>query len=189
MIRKLTMGSAIQKSIPLSLGILTLLVCGLVTHGQERDYLTDAELDVIRESQRIDERIGALVKAIERRMEVLTGIKTAQKEKDESRWGPMPTGSRLDLLRDVERLVTKAVSDIDDVAERDGGSDVFPIAVRKLSASCSSLVPRWEKIADESTDEKEKGLMSRAAGICADVVEAEKRLPAPPDNQVKKKPR
>src|SRR5215203_2843659 len=81
---------------------------------KRRDYLTEAEIELVREAQEIDIRVAVLTKAIDRRLAVLNN----QTPKEKEVWGELPKGSRAKLLGDVEKLLGKAIDDVDNVAER-----------------------------------------------------------------------
>ena len=87
--------------------------------AQRRDYMTDAEVEVVRDAQDIDLRIDVLTKMIDRRFAALGmesgGWKESAKESD--KWGEKPKGTRLQLFSDIRYLMQKAVDDVDDVAE------------------------------------------------------------------------
>ena len=91
---------------PLFCVLLLLLIGGLSfsASAQKRDHLTEAEIEIIRDTQELDLRTKVFVKAAERRfiaLGVLTESKPAKKEKDNSDWGEPPTGTRAVLLADI----------------------------------------------------------------------------------------
>jgi hypothetical protein len=95
--------------------------CSLFTvQAQRRDHLTAEEIELVRDAQQIDHRMEVFVKAIERRFSVLNNAAPTKKpEKDADKWGELPTGTRQQLLTDIEKLLDEAISKIDDVAARD----------------------------------------------------------------------
>src|SRR5437868_7092122 len=81
--------------------------------AQRRDYLTLDEVELVRDAQEIDLRVGVLTTAIDRRFEAMKiSIPTVPGKKLDEKWGPAPTGSRLELLADIKGLLQKAVDDI-----------------------------------------------------------------------------
>ena len=61
---------------------------------QGRDHFTELEVEQIKDTQILDKRIGVFIKAIERRLRVLTGttIDTAkQQKKDAELYGELPS--------------------------------------------------------------------------------------------------
>src|SRR5690349_14570565 len=95
----------------LSLTVFTAIFCialffPLAADAQKRrDYLTEEEIELVRDAQEIDLRIMVLTKAIDRRFAVLNN--RTPKEKEE--WGALPKGTRVELLIDIEKLLQKAI--------------------------------------------------------------------------------
>lgn len=154
--------------------------------AQKRDYLTEAEVELVRDAQQIDLRIMVLMTAVDRRLAVINGTKLSLK--NESAWGPAPEGTRIDLLRDVDGLTQKAVDDIDDVASRNADSEFFPKAVRKFASSCEDLRTKTKSLFDSAKDDKERGVLARISERCADVIGAAAGLPEDPKSKSGKKP-
>lgn len=154
--------------------------------AQKRDYLTESEIELVRDAQQIDFRIAVLVTAIERRFAAIEGSKLSLK--NESAWGPAPEGTRIELIRDIDGLTQKAVDDIDDVASRNADSEFFPKAVRKLSSSCSAFTPKLKSLFDSAKEDKERGVIARISERCQDVASAASRLPEEPKGKPGKKP-
>src|SRR6266851_3374906 len=106
--------------------ILTLCTPGQVRAVQARDHLTEQEVELVKDSQILDKRIEVFIKAADRRMLVLggTGATTdatnaKQSKKDAELWGPLPTGTRAELIGDIARIFDEAITNIDDVSSRD----------------------------------------------------------------------
>src|SRR5690242_14416812 len=84
----------------------------------QRDYFTDEEVEMVRDAQAIDSRIDVLTHVIDRRFKVLK-VDTAEPGaavKDD-KWGPLPSGTRLELLTDINYVLQKAIDDIDNLVE------------------------------------------------------------------------
>lgn len=154
--------------------------------AQRRDYLTESEIELVREAQQIDLRIGVLVTAAERRFAAIDGTKFVVK--NESEWGPAPKGSRMELTLDIDGLTQKAVDDIDDVASRNADSEFFPKAVRKLASSCEKFAPKIKSLLDSAKDDKERGVLTRISDRCGDVIASVARLPQDAKAKPAKKP-
>ncbi|MEO8648194.1 MAG: hypothetical protein ABI539_03415 [Acidobacteriota bacterium] len=165
-----------------------LLVGGsLNAYGQRRDYMTDAEIELVREAQDIDLRIDVLTKMIDRRLEA-AGISAGGEKirsKDSDKWGEAPKGTRLQLLGDVRSLLQKAIDDVDDVAEHNDNTQtqnkteglLFPKAVRALAAAAQRYRTALAPIAQATRDEREKGLLLASIESCGDIIEAAQNLP------------
>lgn len=163
--------------------------------AQRRDYMTDAEIELVRDAQDIDLRIDVLIKMIDRRFAVLNlnvgGAKIADKES--GKWGPAPTGTRMEILADIRKLLDKAVDDVDNVSmhpdavrydtvqrsEKQKKKDEtrFPNSVRDLAAAAKRYQPVLKALLDASKDEKEKGLILASLESCDEIVAATTKLP------------
>ncbi|MFN0278515.1 MAG: hypothetical protein ACKVRN_07930 [Pyrinomonadaceae bacterium] len=158
--------------------------------AQSRDYLTDVEIELIRDAQQIDKRIEMLTKIIDRRFLLLNinvnGAKPSGKE-----WGEPPKGTRVELFSDIKNILQKAVDDIDNLAARPdsmviepdenkkkkkGFSDLFPKAVRILAASAQRYEPALKQSLDTAKDDREKDLISASIDLCNDIIVAVGKL-------------
>ena len=177
---------------------LTVVLLGLVsvTSAQSRrDYMTDAEIELVRDAQDIDLRIDVLIKMIDRRFTALGvevgGAKVPDKET--SLWGQAPTGSRTEMLDDIRKLLDKAIDDIDNVAAHPVKYDVepnrsekqkkkdeqrFPSSMKHLAESAKRYQPALKSLIVKSTDEKEKGLIMASLEACDEVIAATTKIPA-----------
>lgn len=165
-----------------------------------RDYMTDAEIELVRDAQDIDMRIDVLTKMIDRRFAVLKldvgGAKIPNKETD--KWGPAPVGTQMEILDDIRKLLDKAIDDIDDTAMRpnkiieDPNSPDnrkkkndeqkkkdearFPNSVKNLAAAAKRYQPALKSLLDKTTDEREKGLILSAIDSCDEIIGATTKL-------------
>lgn len=162
--------------------------------AQRRDYMTNAEIELVRDNQDVDLRITVLIRMIDRRFQVL-GIEVSgwkPKPKDLESWGEQPTGSRRELFTDIRHLVQKAVDDIDTIAERNDDAlkqnktegELFPKAVRLLAEAAKRYLPQLNAAAAKASDESEKGQILNAAELCEQIIASVVKLPPEP---VKKK--
>ena len=163
----------------------------LSANAQKRDYMTDQESDVVREAQEIDQRIIVLTKMIDRRFLVLSNAANDSKQiqKENEILGELPKSSRVELLTDINRLLQKAIDDVDTVAEHNRmDSKLFPKAMRKLSESSQKYLPQLQTAFDKSADEKERGVIFRSIEYCHQIIEASAKVPkdVPKDEKNKK---
>lgn len=189
--------------------ILTLFFPG-VSKAQSRDYLTDEEIELVRNSQEIDKRIDVLIKAIDRRMAVLTNQNWQPSKKEADKWGELPSGSKSELLWDISRILQKAIDDIDDLVSRQGiddkvlGSDRkdelddetsriiktnkknFAAAVHNLADASQRYLPTLENLLKTTTDKKEQGLIYGATESCNMIIEASAKVDKPESDKKKK---
>ena len=168
--------------------------------AQYRDFMTESEVEIIRDAQEIDMRIAALVNMADRRFGVLNlnvaSPSAGKKEKFE--WGLLPTEERLELLNDIKKILDKAVADIDNLSERPDAAilpdpeekrpktlkELFPIAVRNLANAAGRYRPVLATQLNTSPDQKQRGVILDVLDTCDQILEAVKKLPPEP---VKKK--
>ena len=173
-----------------------LLICsvGAVTVSAQRDYFTNEEIELVRNAQDIDLRIKVLTHAIDRRLAVLKiGPQLNVKEGED--WGPLPIGSRSQLLSDIKRILQKAVDDIDDTAahagtkgardienptKRDKTDPPFARAMRQLDSAAVRLRPVFQSELDKSTDRKLDGPLLDAVDLCDQIIESLRKAAAEP---------
>lgn len=156
-------------------------------NAQRRDYMTEAESELVREAQEVDLRINILTKMIDRRFAVLNKepVKT---EKNSEKWGEPPAGTRVELLSDINKLLQKAIDDIDDVAAHNRmDSKLFPKAMKNLAAAAQNYLPKIKAVYDQNPDAKEKGLLIGATEFCDSIIEASAKVPKETPKEEKKK--
>jgi hypothetical protein len=160
---------------------------------RRRDHLTDQEIEIVRDVQEIDYRMLVFIKAIERRLVVLEGVdnlsadQVKKIDKEEDKWGELPEGTQTELLSDIDKILDEAINKIEDVAERDVESDLFPIAVYILSESAKNIIPRIEKFAENNENARDIALINSAVRQCSDIIEASSKVPRPDEKQLKKR--
>lgn len=157
----------------------------------KRDHLTEAEVELVRDAQAIDQRTEIFVKAIDRRLLSINNQAAPddKKPKKESEvWDEPPAGTRLELFTDIKKILDEAISNIDDAAAR-GGTDgkPFPKAVRKLSEAARRYLPQLKSALDQTADEKEKGVILSSIDFCEQIVEASAKVPEEARDGKKKK--
>jgi hypothetical protein len=150
--------------------------------AQRRDYLTEAEIELVRDAQQIDLRVMVLTKAVDRRLAVLKN----QTPKEKEEWGPLPKGTPTELQLDIEKLLQKAIEDIDEVASRNKDSEFFPKAVFKLADSCQLYLPQFKTYYDAAKEEKERGAILGSIENCNSVIEASTKVQREPEKKKKK---
>jgi hypothetical protein len=164
-----------------------------ISLAQGRDYLTDEEVELIRDTQQIDQRIEVLTRCIDRRFTVLridVGPEPARQGKE---WGALPSGTRVELLSDIRNILQKAVDDIDNLSARPnsmvidpeaskdkkkpkGFSDLFPKAVRNLAAAAHRYQPALRQALDMTKDQHERGLIADSIDLCDEIIASVQKL-------------
>jgi hypothetical protein len=179
----------------LSLFAVTAAASSMHAQSSHRDYMTDAEIELVRDAQDIDARIAVLTKMIDRRFAVLKldvgGAAIPNKESD--KWGPAPVGTQMEIIDDIRKLLDKTIDDIDDTAmhpnkyiidpkrsdkQKQIDEARFPKSVKNLAASAKRYQPALRSLLDKTTDEKEKGLILAAIDSCDEIIAATTKLPA-----------
>ncbi len=181
--------------------LLTFAFCLSDANAQRRDFLTDAEIELVRDAQEIDRRIEVLVHAADRRFDLLKiDVSKPVGKKESEAWGDLPKGERLDLLFDIKRLLQKANDDIDNISERPDSAilpypevknpktlaELFPAAVRHLASAASRYKPALQKELDATTDQMQKGVILDSIDSCNAILEAVTKLPAVVEKKKKK---
>lgn len=183
------MSRPIYKTIFLAFAVLFVVFTAVSDlAAQRRDYMTETEIELVRDAQDIDLRVDVLTKMIDRRF-AAAGIGAGgwkEPAKGSEKWGDAPKGTRLQLLTDIRQLLQKAVNDIDDVAEHDANAlaqnkmsgKLFPKAVRNLAAASQRYLAVLRPLAEKANDEKEKGSILTSIELCEQIIEAAGKIPA-----------
>jgi hypothetical protein len=158
---------------------------------QDRDYLTEKEIDLVKEAQELDKRIDVFVKAADRRLLVLKGggvdtTNAKQLKKDAELWGELPTGSRTELVRDIARILDAAIDNIDDVSARDERNPLVPKALRKLASEATKLVGELRPLSTQAKGDAEIASFETLMENAQSILEAANKLP-PPEEKNKQK--
>ncbi len=132
------------------------------TQAQKRDHLTEQEVELVREAQEIDLRIQVFVKAADRRLLVLTNPNATQKPKEEEVWGPLPKGTRLELLSDYKRILEEAEEKLDDAYERGVSNPKIPKALAKFKEGVTKQIAQLRAFASQLADPKEQRALDAA---------------------------
>jgi hypothetical protein len=134
---------------------------GTYSQTQQRDHLTEKEDELLREFQVIDKRIDIFIKAADRRLLVLANPNATQKKKEEETWGPLPTGSKLELLQDYTRILQEAEEKMDDGLYR-GKSPALEKALNKFKEAAVRQIPLLRALAPQLTDKREQRALEEA---------------------------
>ncbi len=154
---------------------------------QERDHLTPQEIDLIKDAQELDKRIDVFVKAVDRRLLVISGgtdAATAKKQKKDSEsWGELPTGSRAELVGDIARILDEAITNIDDVSSRDERNPLIAKALRKLATETTRIVAQLKPLSNQAKGEAEIASFEQLMENADSIVAAANKLPPPVDKK------
>lgn len=172
---------------PLFFALLLLLLGGfsLSAAAQKRDHLTEAEIEIVRDTQELDARTKVLVKAVERRLialGLLTELKPAkkEKEKDSSDWGAPPTGTRAELIADIAKILEEAMNKIDDVYTRDPKNALVPKALKILSDAAARFQTQAAALDSKTASEQEREAVFQIKRDLENILQAQKDFSAGP---------
>ena len=143
-----------------------------------RDHLTEQETEAVRLNQDLDKRTAVFVKAADRRLLVLSdpaGAAAKIPKKELELYGPLPTGTRAQLLNDLAGILDEASDKIDDVAERDEANPLLMKSLKKLNEAAVRYLPQLKAIAETAKANDEKSAAGRAAESAQVIIEAAKR--------------
>lgn len=124
--------------------------------AQSRDHLTDAEADLVREVQLIDQRIEIFIRAADRRLLVLSNPDAVQKKKEEERWGPLPKGTRVELLTDYKLIFIEAMEKLDDAYNRNRSDPLIEKALNKFKEAATRQIVQLRSLAEKFADRQEQ---------------------------------
>lgn len=186
-----------MKRIFIALAIVASITFFSSVASAQRDYFTAEEIELIRDAQEIDHRIDVLVHAIDRRFAALKlEVAPPKRPRKDEAWGELPTGTRLELLYDIKRILQKAIDDIDSLSERPnsavvyvdpadpkekkskGFAELFPKAVRDLAAAAKRYGPVLKAELDKKNDKGETGSILDSLEMCDEIIAAVAKLPA-----------
>lgn len=162
----------------------------LLHRVQGRDHLSEREVEQIKETQVLDKRIGIFVKAIERRLRVLTGTTTdtaKQQKKDAELFGDLPTGSRADLIGDISKILDEAITNIDDVSAHDEKNPLIPTSLRLLANEATRVVEQLRPFRGQAETDAEVATFEQVTENVEAILAAANKLPPPVTKEKKSK--
>jgi hypothetical protein len=157
--------SRLNRFYPFCCAIFTailLLSSFAVAQTQKRDHLTEQEADQVRENQEIDKRIETFIKIADRRILVLTTPNATQKKKEEEVWGPLPTGTKAELLIDYKHILEEAEEKMDDAFQRAANDPAFKKALAKFKDAANKQIPQLRALAPQMKDKKQQNALEEA---------------------------
>jgi hypothetical protein len=145
----------------LSLAIVAMM--GVHASAQKRDHLTEQEVELVRDIQELDKRIEVFIKAADRRLLVLTNPNATQKKKEEETWGPLPTGTKIELLSDYKRILEEAEEKLDDTYSRGPSqNDVVAKALKKIKDAALRQITQMRAFAPQLTEKADQRALVEA---------------------------
>ncbi|MBK6314894.1 MAG: hypothetical protein IPF53_11425 [Blastocatellia bacterium] len=112
----------IRCSTVLLFAILTVLVSNAPDAIAQRkgEYLTEGEMNLVRDIRLIDNRSQVFLRIADRRLVAITDPAGPTGDTRFMKYGPLPTGSIIELLDDYRRAVEELMIKLDDEFERTG---------------------------------------------------------------------
>lgn len=155
----------------------------------QREHLTPQEVELVRDNQALDARMGVFARAVERRLDLLADPRAVEKlaAKDAEKWGTLPKATRGQLLSDIARILEEAVTNIEDASIHSEKSPLIPKALRKLAEATDRFLPRLTALRAGVEDDAERDLLEQAIESAHEVVDAAARLPEEEPTTTKKK--
>ncbi len=129
-------------------------------NAQQRDHLTEKEVDWVREVQVIDKRVEVFIKAADRRLLVLVNPDAKQTKKEEEKWGPLPTGTKAELLQDYKKILEEAEEKLDDANDRKDA--LIPKALSKFKEAARKQLEQLRSLETKMTETRELKALSEA---------------------------
>ncbi|MBS1786443.1 MAG: hypothetical protein JST85_01900 [Acidobacteria bacterium] len=160
-----------SKMLLLCMGLLAMVV--VAQKKSTRDHLTEQEVDQVRDVQQIDLRIEVFIKAADRRILVLTNPNATQKKKEEETWGPLPTGTKAELLTDYKKILEEGEEKLDDFFEREPKSDLLKKALRKFKDAANRQIPQLRALASQMTEKADQRALAEAIEEAETVTKAD----------------
>lgn len=150
-----------MRSNPLLLTVAcVLLFFASPVSAQQRDHLTEKEVDWVREVQVIDKRIEVFIKAADRRLLALINPDAKQPKKEEEKWGPLPTGTKAELLQDYKKILEEAEEKLDDAFDRKDA--LIPKALSKFKEAARKQLEQLRSLEAKMTEMRELKALAEA---------------------------
>lgn len=142
---------------------------------QQREHLTDEEVELVRDNQELDKRTGVFIKAAERRLLAVTNPEEFAKEsaKDKEKWGEVK-GSRAQLFYDISKILDEAVVNVDDSALHNPDSPLLRKSLYMLSDAVGRILPQLSKLREGAQSEAEADQLDHAIETAQEITTAAK---------------
>ena len=128
----------------------------------KRDHLTEKEVALVREYHELDLRVEVFLRAARRRLLVLANPQATQKKKEEELWGPLPTGSQLELLHDYRRILEELEEKLDDALNLDPRNPLLKKALKKAREGAAGHLPELRSLPPRLSNQAEQKALALA---------------------------
>src|ERR1044071_428516 len=116
---------------------------------QQRDHLTEQEVDLVKEAQALDKRIDVFIKAAERRV----------------------------LVTAIARILDEAITNIDDVSSRDEHNPLIGKSLRKLAQAVNTIMAQLKPLSAEAKSDADIASFETLNEDAQSILEAATKLP------------
>lgn len=147
--------------------------------ASQREHLTPAEIERVRDNQELDKRIGVFIKAAERRLLAITDPAAAARltatdieQSDELK------GTRTQLLSDLAGILDEAIVNIDDTADHSPQSPLLKKSLNKLAEAARRFLVPLSAMRDAEREEAERDALENAIERTQEIIEAARKHPA-----------
>lgn len=153
--------------------LVAFISTGVTAQTEKRDHLTEKEADQVQENQEIDKRVDVFIKAAERRLLALSNPSATQKKNDEEMYGPLPQGTKLELLQDYKHILEEAEEKVDDWNNNRGEKDpLLAKALSKFKEAAIHQIPQLRALAPQLKERSEQRALEDAIGEAETVTKA-----------------
>jgi hypothetical protein len=133
------------------------------------EYLTEGEIDLVREIRLIDHRSEIFLKIADRRLIALTDPAGPTGDSKFKKFGPLPTGSQVELLDDYRRAVEELMVKLDDEFERTGMTAALKKALESSAKEMDRQLGVLATLKTMSTAEDFRSIHRRAVEAASDL--------------------
>jgi hypothetical protein len=166
-----------------ALALLTVPAGAVQRRGE---YITDDEMDLVRDLRRIDSRAQVFLRIADRRLIAISDPTAEPKDSVFRKFGPLPKGSQIDLLDDYRRAVEELMVKFDDEFERTGMTDDLrkglSLTVTEVERQMKELDALRPKLTQEDAPHYLEKALSAARELHDGAKQALDASPAPKKN-------
>jgi hypothetical protein len=150
------------------------------------EYITDDEMDLVRDIRRIDIRAQVFLKIADRRLVAIADPAAEPKDSMFRKFGALPKGSQIDLLDDYRRAVEELMVKFDDEYERTGMTDDLRKGLEFTVAEVERQMKEMDALKPKLTQEDAPHYLEKALGAARELHDGAKAAldanPAPKKN-------
>ena len=162
----------------LALLALVLVAPAAPAPAQRRgDYLTQGELDLVRDVRRVDQRTQIFLKVADRRIVALTDPNAEVKEGrfTQHKFGELPKGTQVELLDDYRRTIDELMVKLDDEFERSGLTDDLKKALELVVVEMDRQAKALEALRPKLTEPEADRFARRALDSARELYDGSKK--------------